>query len=561
MLQFYDGRGRPAASGGCTIQEIELKLRMAPATLQRLRRHAVVRSLARGRSRSRRLSSTYYDTPDGFLRRAGMALRLRRDGDSVTQTLKAPAALLRALGLPQPALAEGREEEGAGRDTKALDALGSAEAAAGLGSGLQSFAELNAAAPGDAPALELLEHEGLRRYLRDHGIAARLEPLFVTEFERRSLPLVLADSSIELCLDEGEIRAGDRRLPLCEAELELLSGRPARLFELALLLAEKLGFQLETRTKAERGHALLTEQTPEPVFASLLELAPETSAAEAFETMARSALAQMRANEPAMRLDRDPEGLHQFRVGLRRLRALVSLYKAHLEPGTAAFLRDELRWLQQETGPARDWDVFLLDTLGPMRRRLPDEAALGPLAESSAAARDAAAAQAVALLDDPRYTRLLLRLQLLLADGGWRLPPAAGRPDPLQGPARALAGRLLSRGAAKLDKLGRGRRAKSEAELHQIRIAAKKLRYAADFFRNLYPKKAVKAYARPLKELQDRLGSLNDAAVGHRLVDGLALNGMAAGMVIGWQAARIEADLPRFAETWKSYKAARAFWK
>lgn len=530
---------------------------MAPATLQRLRRHAVVRSLARGRSRTRRLSSTYYDTPDGFLRRAGMALRLRRDGAAVTQTLKVPAGLLRALTLPQPAVAHGRE----GEDTSALDALGSAEAAAGLGSGLQSFAELNATPEGEGPELELLEHEGLRRYLRDHGVAARLEPLFATEFDRRSLPLALADSTIELALDEGEIRAGEKHLPLCEAELELLSGRPARLFELALLLAEKLDFQLEARTKAERGHALLAETTPEPVFAASLELESTLSAAEAFEAMARSALGQMRANEPAMRLDRDPEGLHQFRVGLRRLRALVSLYKPHLEPEAAGFLRAELRWLQQETGPARDWDVFLLDTLTPMRRRLPEETSLQPLAERSAAARDAASARAVALLDEPRYTRLLLRLQLLLTDGGWRAAAAAGRPDPLQQPARALAGRLLSQRAAKLDKLGRGRRAKSEEQLHEVRIAAKQLRYAVEFFRSLYPKKQVKAYARPLKELQDRLGSLNDAVVSHRLVDGLGLEGMAAGMVIGWQAARIEADLPRFAETWKRYKAAKAFWK
>lgn len=550
---------------------------MAPATLQRLRRHAVVRSLARGRSRSRRLSSTYYDTPDGFLRRAGMALRLRRDGSSVTQTLKVPASLLQALTLPQPALAGtatgsatgSATGTGAGsaagtagrRDGAALEALGRAEAEAGLGSGLQSFAELEATAAGEAPDLEVLEHEGLRRYLRDHGVAARLEPLFTTEFDRRSLPLALADSRIELALDEGEIRAGDRSLPLCEAELELLSGRPARLFELALLLSEKLSFQLEMQTKAARGHALLAETVPEPVLAASPDLAPELSAAEAFEAMARNALGQMRANEPAMRLDRDPEGLHQFRVGLRRLRALVSLYKPYLRPDTAAFLQGELRWLQQETGPARDWDVFLLDTLAPMRRRMPLEDSLQPLAERSAAARDAASARAVALLDDPRYARLLLRLQLLLSDGGWRAETAAGRPDPLSAPARLLAGRLLTKRAAKLDKLGRGRRAKSEAELHEIRIAAKQLRYAVDFFRSLYAKKAVKAYARPLKDLQDRLGSLNDAAVGHRLVDELGLEGMAAGMVIGWQGARIEGDLPRFAETWKHYKAARAFWK
>lgn len=534
---------------GRTIQEIELKLCMEPAALRRLRRHPILRSLARGRSRARPLSSSYYDTPDGFLRRAGIALRVRRDGKALVQTLKAPATLLRALELPEPARVQSRSAPDA---AAALDALGS---------GLQSFAELECPLEEERPDLERLPHEGLRRHLRAHGVAEQLQPLFTTAFTRRSLPLVLAESRIELALDEGEIRAGERVTPLCEAELELQAGRPARLFELALLLAERLSFRLEADSKAARGHALLEEKRPAPVFAQPLALVPETTGAAAFEAMARSALGQMRANEPALRRDEDPEALHQFRVGLRRLRALIALFKEHIEPEAAAFLREELRWLQQETGAARDWDVLLHETLAPLRRRLPQEPGLEPLAALAAATRDGAAERARVLLDDPRYTRLLLRLQLLLCDGGWRRPAAAGESDPLAGSIEALAGRLLAGRAAKLDKRGRGRGEKSTEELHEIRITAKKLRYAVDFFRSLYPGKRVKAYSIALKELQDRLGSLNDAAVGHGLVDSLRADPTATGIVIGWQAARVEGDLPRFAATWKAYKAAKPFWK
>lgn len=563
------------------MQEIEMKLRMTPAALQRLRRHPIIRSLARGRSHSRTLSSIYYDTPEGFFVGAGMALRIRRDGSTLIQTLKAPAQLLRMLELPEPARADSdartaRIAEETGADDAFPGAGRGAEMAENLSSGLQSFTEFECPLEQDAPDLDLIGHEGLRRHLQANQVGERLVPLFLTAFERRSLELGMAESRIELALDQGEIRAGDgeegaAHEPLCEAELELKAGRPERLFELALLLAEKLEFQLEPRTKPARGYALLAPVRPEPVFATKVELPRDVTGAGAFEAMATNALIHMRANEPALRLGEDPSALHQYRVGLRRLRALVSLSRDYVEPQTAAFLSQELRWVQQTTGPARDWDVFLLETLAPLRERLPAEPGLEPLTIASEAARAADHAEARALLDSARYSRLLLRMQLLLHSGAWRRPPTEGKADPLDAPARELASRLLGHRAAKLNKLGRGHKTKSESELHEIRIAAKKLRYAVDFFRSLYPAKKVKPYAARLKDLQDRLGSLNDAAVGHQLIDSLRAAGgnphkteiepLAAGLVIGWQAARIENDLPRFSDTWKAYRSARPFWK
>src|SRR5262249_25532283 len=83
--------------------------------------------------------------------------------------------------------------------------------------------------------------------------AATLTPVFETEFERRTWPLQMFDSSIELALDIGEIRSGPQKMPLCEAELELRSGGRGRLFELALALHDNVPVSLATRTKAARG--------------------------------------------------------------------------------------------------------------------------------------------------------------------------------------------------------------------------------------------------------------------------------------------------------------------
>ena len=102
----------------------------------------------------------------------------------------------------------------------------------------------------------------------------------------------------------------------------------------------------------------------------------------------------------------------------------------------------------------------------------------------------------------------------------------------------------------------------------QIRIAAKKMRYACEFFRSLYSRKMVRRYIKRLGALQDRLGTLNDAVSGRRLLDHLIPEmrvntdeaGRLSGLVLGWQAARIHADLAAFAGEWDSLRELRPFW-
>jgi inorganic triphosphatase YgiF len=241
-------------------EELELKLAVTPDELKRLRRDPLIRSLAHKRASTKRLHSTYFDTPSHDLHRRGMALRVRHIGKRRVQTLKVP-----------------------GKGT----------------SGLQHYREYEAELEADTPDVARIEDETLRRLFDAEGLTGRLTPVFTTAFSRSSVPLKLEDSEVELALDSGEIAAGGQSLPICEAELELVSGASERIYELALALHKRIDFRLETRTKAARGYQLTTGLRPCSQKAKVLDLHADLTVGEAFIAAARSCLEQIRVNSCA----------------------------------------------------------------------------------------------------------------------------------------------------------------------------------------------------------------------------------------------------------------------
>jgi inorganic triphosphatase YgiF len=506
--------------------ETELKLRIKPGLVGRLRRHPLLRELKLGAARTRKLRNVYFDTDDLSLRKNRIALRVRHDGAKRVQTLKAPDN--------------------------------------GHSGAAQRYREYEAPIDGDKPKLELIADGKLREALP--AKPDQLKEAFTAEITRQTLPLCLAETQIELAVDQGEIAAADRREKVCEAELELKSGRPSRLYELALKLHEKVPFTVEYRSKAARGYDLLLGEAPKPRKAEDIALDPAMTAWRGFGAIARACLAQMRANEDCARRGEDAEGVHQLRVGLRRLRAAFSLFAGALPEEQRRHFVDELRWAQKRLGPARDWDVFVADTLAPLRGRLPEDANLRALTLAAEAARAAAYAEAAAALDDRRYTRLQLQLDLWLEGDG---PAEGGGQRPWAKPVGAVARDVLARGHRRLRKLAKRFESLSDEERHELRIAGKKARYAAEFFGSLFPRKAALKYAERLGGLQDRLGSMNDAVVGRRLIDELAAAGARAKALVeraddvlkGWFAARIAADTPRAARICRKIVEAAPFWE
>jgi len=344
-------------------EEIELKLRLTPPLAARLKRAEILHSSASGRAVTRRLLSTYFDTPGFDLKSLGGALRIRQIGRRRVQTLKLPV-----------------------EDS----------------SGLQVFREFEREVAGQLPELAGTGDEAVQALFRSHKFITELAPVFATEFRRTTMPVRLAASEIEVDFDVGEIRAGERRLPLCEVELELKSGEPRQLLELALALHREVPAAWEFETKAARGYRLAANEPPVPQRARPISLDHEMTARAAFAVAARAGITQMRANEACARLGEDTEGVHQFRVGLRRLRALVGAYRKTMAPEFRAYVTKELDWLQTQSGAARDWDVFIEESLQRLRMRLPADPAVAAMLRAAATLRDDGYRTMRAALDDPR---------------------------------------------------------------------------------------------------------------------------------------------------------------
>jgi inorganic triphosphatase YgiF len=509
-------------------EEIELKLALAPELVRALRRDSTLKAQALKRPVTRRLFSVYYDTPDLRLSQAGMALRVRRSGTKFLQTLKLASA---------------------------------------PGGGLQQHAEFEQPVPSEQPDLMQIADPALRRFLAKQKIVGRVVPIFSTDIKRRVWLLGIGGAEIEAALDEGEIQSGANRMAITELELELKLGATDAIYELAIDLAERCPFRIEWQTKAARGYRLFAGGEPTPQRGSPITIEPGATAKSAFAEIARACLAQFGANEAAAERGEDPEGVHQARVALRRLRALVTAYRHHMADEVHGWLSRELRWLQQELSPARDWDVFTGYTLPPILRRLPEERDLEHLRDVAQALRGEAYDTVRALFASPRYTLLLLRLGRLIESGDWGAPAGSGESAALDEPIKRFADRLLAFRHRRLRKFGKKRESLSESELHRLRLLGKKMRYSADFFRSLYADKPVRRYFAAVAELQDRLGSINDAVVTHGLMQKLAPRmpdsaeaAHAIGLVRGWQAAKIDQDLIGFAGVWAEFLKAKPFW-
>jgi inorganic triphosphatase YgiF len=488
--------------------EIELKLLASPRHLARIARHPLIDAAP---PRVERLHAIYFDTPKRDLARAGLALRLRSDGTRWIQSLK-----------------------------------GGGDAAA---AGLQVREELEWEVPYCALDFAALSQSKYGELFAGSGMRKRLAPVFTTAFERTAWPLALPDGTkIELALDRGEIQAGKRRAAISEAELELKEGNARQLFALARELGRTVPLRLGTASKAERGYALANGSAVEPQKAMPLQLDAGMTAGAALRRIALACLAQMHANEAGVLAARDPEFLHQFRVGLRRLRSCLRLmHDERLRP-----LRAELRWLQTALGRARDWHVFTAAALAPLARvRRKEVTAFRARGTKVLRAHEA---QARAAVRSPRYAALLLALGEALAGDDYGGAVATR-------PLREFAATVLARHHRRLRKLGAALRQATPPARHQARIAAKRLRYAAEFFSGLYEEARVQPYVKALRDLQDVLGALNDAAVVDAL---LAETGAVPLYVAGWAAGWVTAvearELDAYDAAWRRFRGAHDFW-
>ena len=501
--------------------ETELKLAVAPEHLARVAEMAVVVERRDRAAVTDFLDSAYFDTADRQLSARQAVLRVRLTAGGYVQTLKAGDGLTRHEW----------EWPVAGADVD----LGVVT---------------------DAAALAVID-----------GIAPEsLQQMFRTRFERTTH--LLDGGAIELAVDRGEIVGPDGVAnPVSEVELELKKGEPASLYRLAQSLAESIPFTVDSRTKAARGFALADRIPPQPYKSRRLSFTPLTVVDTALAEIFGGCFHQFGLNDACVLLGEDPEGVHQSRVALRRLRSALSLFRDFIPPADRAWLGAETKAVAATLGPARDWDVFLDELLAPVKAAFavhPDlYADLAALEVDARRKRQQAYDDVRALFASPEHTGFRLRFGEWLESRGWRAQPVTRTSALLFRPLRETADGLLDRRHRKARKLGGDFACLALPERHTLRIAMKKLRYAADFFRSLYDEKPVERYLQRLASFQDALGHLNDVATATRLVPllgGGAAAARAIGVVIGWHGRGLVAAEPRLVADWQEFRTAKVFW-
>ena len=511
-------------------REIELKLEISPADLRRLATHPLITAHAVGGASVRQVDSRYFDSVDGRLARAGFALRLRRDGDDRVQTLK-----------------------GGGGTT----------------GGLFERLEYEVPYAGDVPDLSRIDDRSVVRAVEEALDGAALEERFRTEFQRSRRTLRSGAAEFRLDLDQGRIVAGDHAVPISEAELELTSGSPAALFEFALLLQEHVDLWPEPRSKAARGHALARRAAPPAAKGRRIGIDPEDNLDTVLRAVLSHCLHQWTSNADLAADGSDPEGVHQMRIGVRRMRAALRGFRALLPGERIAVFRSELRWLGQALGPVRDLDVFLAEVIRPLESERGDDEAFKTLREETLALREACQHVATTALRSQRYTRLALELGGWIAASGWRDQPVNETSARLFQPARDYASVVLGKGRRALKRRGAALPS-TDIGRHAVRLRMKRLRYSAEFFRDLYPAAETKRFLKRAKQVQRALGRANDCASAERILrvvlerlgeERMPAHDQAAGFVNGWMVQHTRDAHREAEEAWRAFRATRPFWK
>lgn len=295
--------------------------------------------------------------------------------------------------------------------------------------------------------------------------------------------------------------------------------------------------------------------TPKAVTARKLTLSRRMNVETAFAAIMNNCIDQVQGNDTGVAKFHEVECLHQMRVGLRRMRSALSMFDDVLslpEP-----LQADLDWLVGELGPARDWDVLAETTLPKVERAL---ASIAPLADLKLAALDkthALHAAAAAAVGSVRYARFMLALQNWVGSRGWRASLVPGDKKRLTMRIPVFARAILEKDQQRLLKRGDKLAGANAQARHRVRIAAKKTRYAAEFFGSLYPSRKVRPYVKALSRLQDELGWMNDAAVAERLLCQLTEDDDAlrdgAGIVRGYLAGRMDDGKATLRQRWKKF--------
>jgi triphosphatase len=295
-----------------------------------------------------------------------------------------------------------------------------------------------------------------------------------------------------------------------------------------------------------------------PQRAADVPLKREMSVANALTATLAECTRHIRANIAGAKRGQDPESLHQLRVGIRRLRAALSVYRNAIAAAERRVVGRALREFEHELGPARDWDVLIgkLDQ-ATQEGGWPRKGFAGVI-ELAEARRSAAHGQLIRAIGHLPISELLRRAQ--------RLAAGCGAESALGAPIKNFAIQELDARDRQARRLGRRIDSLNANELHRLRICIKKLRYAAEFFVELWPRAATKDYVETLKGLQEELGDMQDAATAAQLVAGIRKERRSAlhhsvKRTQRWIKVSRKRARRHIVRRWRDFKVAARFWR
>ena len=520
-----DQRAEPA-------QELELKLDLTDRDLQELRSLPLLRELTVGRPATRLLRSIYFDTEDDRLREAGLSLRLRHVSGRWIQTVKCGTSVTGGISNPL---------------------------------------ESEAVVPGPQPDLSLIGDAELRQQISGAIEEEPLVPIFETSVHRTTRRLESAGrGAIELALDNGEIRCSGKAQPLSEAELELISGNPGFLLDIGQQLLADIPLVLSQTSKAERGYRLARGKVPplKPQKGERPDLSAVDTIESAFEKIVGAAVDQVLSNWRVVLDSDDPEGPHQLRVGLRRLRSALQAFRPTIDGPCLRRIATNARDLARRVGELRDADVMIDDICRSVPVAETDERDRSTLLRYLDEQRNHVREDVRAELKHPRWSTFQVELALFTRAARWREESASAKK--LSKPTAKQGQKALEKTWRKVRKYGRSIRALNIEERHAMRKALKTFRYSVEFFMPLYPGTASEKFLKRLKALQDVFGYLNDLAVAERLKALCAeerspeegpLRRRAVDQVLAWHACRADNAWLDAQKRWKRLERTAPFWQ
>jgi len=282
-------------------------------------------------------------------------------------------------------------------------------------------------------------------------------------------------------------------------------------------------------------------------------IAADLTVGAGFEAVLSGSVRALRHVSHRAEQDR-PEVIHRFRVGLRRLRSLISAFSKILPEEERRALGARLGALGKQYSRVREWDVFIASTLSPMATSLPDEPALLELEACAREARQRALPSSIdlaAAADD---------IAAAIDAATWLHTPRTELSELWQSNLKDFASDLLRKRHRRLKKRLKAVDLDQQPSFHDLRIQAKKIRYPIEMFKDIFDSDRVEDYLDRVIAVQDALGHLNDALIARELIADLPLSSRPQGLANGWLAREIELCRQRFPAAAKKLRKATPFW-